>query len=127
VLRTKTSILALVLGLSSFAWHEPGKIACAKEKSSQPSRISQGRSLFNANGCLDCHALNKKGCADGVVLDDVGKRRSKKFLQEHLRNPEEHVKQNKSAFQGDPSVMPNPNLSEKEIQLIVDYLVSLKR
>jgi len=122
--KTKTFVLFLALLV---AWHELDKRACAKEKPPQRSRTVQGKSLFIANGCLDCHTVGKKGCEEGVQLDDVGKRRTREFLKEHLRDPESHVKKNKDAFHGDPSLMPNPNLSEKEVQLIVDYLVTLKR
>lgn len=110
---------------SLLAWHELDKSACAKGKSPKRSRAVQGLSLFEANGCLDCHAVGKNGYKVGVRLDGIGKRRDRRFLLEHLRNPEEHVKQNSAAFNGDPSMMPNPNLSEKEVQLIVDYLITL--
>lgn len=124
---SKTTTLALLIASAFLTWHGLDQTAYAKKKLPQPSRPLQGRSLFNANGCLDCHVVGTSGCNDGVRLDGVGKRRTRLFLKDHLRNPEEHVKQNKDAFHGDPSLMPNPNLSEQEVRLIVDYLVTLKR
>lgn len=94
----------------------------AKEKQSS----NRGKALFSDNGCLDCHRVKSGGCKEGVSLDGIAKRRTRAFLKEHLRDPETHVRKNQGAFHGDPSLMPNPNLSEKEIGLIVDYLMTLK-
>jgi hypothetical protein len=121
---SKTTTFALILALL-LACCALDKTASAKEKSSW-SKIRRGRSLLDANGCLDCHSIRKEGYKDGVSLDGVGTRRTRQFLKDHLRDPEAHVNQNKSAFHGDPSIMPNPNLSEKEVRLIVDYLFTLK-
>jgi mono/diheme cytochrome c family protein len=86
-----------------------------------------GEVLFRANGCFDCHSINGRGSADGVDLTGVGLRRNRIFLEEQLRDPEQHVKNNKEAFNSEPNLMTNPNLSRKEIDLIVAYLQSLKK
>ena len=119
-------IIIAVFLLSSVGCATFGGPLSAKEKVSVKSRVQQGKSLFNANGCLDCHKVAKKGYPDGISLDDIGRRRTREFLRSHLRDPEAHVKDNMSAFHGDPNMMPNPNLSEKEVKLVVDYLLTLR-
>lgn len=96
--------------------------AAAGSKIANKTRIAKGKKLFAMNGCFDCHRIGSKGCDEGVSLDGLGKRRSRSFVLAHLRDPEAHVARNKQAFRGEPNLMPTPNLSEKEIKLIVDYL-----
>ena len=87
----------------------------------------QGEALFRANGCFDCHSINGRGCTSGIDLSNVGLSRTRKFLEEQLVDPEEHVKNNKKAFGSEPNMMTNPNLSKQEIALIVTYLQSLRK
>lgn len=101
------------------------QIAFAGSRSQAKARIARGRKLLGMNGCLDCHRAGGKGFAEGVPLDGLRKRRTRAFVLSHLRDPEGHVERNKKAFHGDPNLMPNPNLSEAEIKLIVDYLLRL--
>src|SRR6185369_15396951 len=79
----------------------------------------EGQMLFKANGCFDCHSINGQGSTEGVSLSSVGLRRNRKFLEEQLKDPEEHVKKNSKAFNGAPNLMTNPNLTPKEIKVIV--------
>ncbi len=97
----------------------------AGSRSQIKTRIARGKKLFQVNGCLDCHKVSGKGFVQGVALDNLRRKRTRAFLLAHLRDPEQHVERNKKDFHGDPNLMPNPNLSEKEIKLIVDYLRSL--
>lgn len=91
----------------------------------QLKRIERGKALFLANQCLDCHLVAGKGCDEGFVLDDISKRRTTEFVREHLNDPEQHVARNAKAFEGNPNLMPAPNLSKAEINDVVAYLMSL--
>lgn len=91
----------------------------------QQERIARGKEIFLANQCLDCHLVAGKGSVDGVGLDGIAQKRTKRFLQEHLKDPEEHVAHNAKAFGGDPNLMTAPNLSKSEIDDVVAYLRSL--
>ncbi|MBX9688820.1 MAG: cytochrome c [Candidatus Obscuribacterales bacterium] len=88
--------------------------------------VKRGSSLYLAYQCAACHRLNGKGPEDGVPLDGIGSRRDAKFIKEQLKNPEEHVKKHPEAYQGDPNMMPNPDLSAEEINAICSYLLTLK-
>ncbi len=88
-------------------------------------RIRAGQALFRANQCLDCHRVAAQGHKEGVVLDGIGLRRTRKFLQDHLKDPEEHVARNAKAFGGEPNLMTPPNLNKAEIDDLVAYLMSL--
>lgn len=95
----------------------------------QKEKVAAGRALYMANGCADCHyiesAAPESGCVDGEPLDGIGSRRSRKFVEEHLADPEEHVSKNYKVFSSEPNMMPHPNLSKEEVALITDYLFSL--
>jgi len=100
-------------------------------KTGQTRRINQdvvkGKILFRANGCFDCHSVNGQGCTEGVSLSSVGLRRDATFLKQQLLDPEKHVEKYKKAFNSEPNLMTNPNLSSKETDLIVSYLRTLKK
>jgi mono/diheme cytochrome c family protein len=87
----------------------------------------EGAALFRANGCFDCHSIDGRGSTEGVSLSSVGLRRDREFLAQQLQDPEEHVRKNKKAFNSEPNLMTNPNLSRQEINQIVTYLQSLKK
>lgn len=104
---------------------------CAKSKT-QSTRVSkqnfrEGKALFLANGCLDCHSINGHGSTEGVSLSSVGLRRDRKFLEEQLLDPEKHVAKNRKAFNSEPNLMTNSNLSRAETALIVTYLQTLRK
>lgn len=99
--------------------------SASKARKDQQDRIRRGKEIFLANGCFDCHRVAGKGSDDGVALDGIAQRRAKSFLQEHLKDPEEHVAHNFKEFGGDPNLMTSPNLSKSEIDAVVAYLLSL--
>ncbi len=121
----KFGSLVLIVAFTVSIWHGAAQTVSAKGKPNTIKKVANGKGLFQANGCLDCHSVGGKGCESGVKLDGIGKRRNRKFLEEQLRDPDSHVQKNKDEFHGDPSLMANPNLTEKEIQLLVDYLQTL--
>jgi hypothetical protein len=76
---------------------------------------------------MDCHSINGQGCTEGVSLSSVGLRRDADFLKQQLIDPDKHVEKNKKAFNSEPNLMSNPNLSPREVDLIVTYLQTLKK
>ncbi len=79
-------------------------------------RVAAGRKLLEDLNCLACHSLGGKGSEVGPPLDDVGLRRTREQLLARMR----------ARRAGD--IMPTlpPNMSNEEINQLVDYLASLK-
>jgi cbb3-type cytochrome oxidase cytochrome c subunit len=77
----------------------------------------QGRQLFQAKGCIGCHAVDGKGGTVGPVLDDVGLRRTPEWIMQHFRDPQ-------GVTPG--SVMPRFGFSEGEARALTDFLVHLR-
>lgn len=104
-----------------------GKPGVKSHQVGSAAEIERGKVLYKANECAACHKIAGQGCEEGVSLDQIGKKRSFKFICEHLKDPDDHVSKNKEAFGGDPvNLMPALNLSENEIKLIAKYLQSIK-
>jgi cbb3-type cytochrome oxidase cytochrome c subunit len=128
------TLTLFVVSIMQIVWASNASAPTTKRhvtgKTNAPQSISTqaqaGAALFRANGCFDCHSIHGRGCREGVSLDNIGNRRSKAFLAEQLKNPEEHVNKNQQAFNSDPNLMPDLNLSQKEINLLVSYLQTLK-
>jgi len=78
-----------------------------------------GEQLFQSHGCIACHRVNNTGGTIGPDLSQEGLRgRTKDWLITQIRNPKAHFPN---------TVMPAfTALSDKKINDLVDYLLSLK-
>jgi hypothetical protein len=113
--------LITVLPLTAVVMPQAGR----SENGSVANRSATiGKKLYREHECAACHSLRGAGCKSGVPLDSVGNRRSRKFLVEHLSDPELHVSRHSKEFNGDPNMMPGQDLDKHEINQIVDYLIS---
>ncbi len=121
------ALVFLVLACQSLTAQETMASKPKAGASKTLSNVQKGKSIFLANGCMDCHSVNGQGCTEGVSLSSVGLRRDAEFLKQQLVDPDKHVEKNKKAFNSEPNLMTNPNLSPGEVSLIVDYLQTLKK
>lgn len=97
--------------------------AMAQTKTALPSAAQRkyGQDLIKAYQCVSCHVIDGSGAKNGISLDKL--KRSKKFVVDHLLDPEEHVEKNAAAFNFDPNLMPSHQLSVAEAQAMADYLL----
>ncbi len=80
---------------------------------------SRGTKLFRQSECVQCHTINGKGGAVGPNLTTVGKRRSRDWILQQIKNPASH----------NPSTaMPSfaGRLPEQDVNDLADYLAGLK-
>ena len=97
---------------------EPNQPASSTQ-SIDDSLISQGKSLFDSQGCTGCHTINGTGGNIGPNLSDEGsKGHSLEWLMTQIEYPKKH----------DPSsIMPSfSSLKENEIKGLATYMQSLK-
>ncbi len=80
--------------------------------------LLEGRRLYERHNCEICHGPDGSGRPSGPSLFDLTDRRSAKYIREHVRDPRTHNPR---------SDMPKTALSEKELDLLVDYLLTMKR
>ena len=78
----------------------------------------KGKELYDTLGCAGCHKVNGQGGAAGPDLsNEAGKGRSRSWLATKIRNPKVDNPQ---------TIMPaNSNLSDQQVNNLVDYLLSL--
>ncbi|MBI5180334.1 MAG: c-type cytochrome [Nitrospirae bacterium] len=79
--------------------------------------IDAGKKVYQQRGCAACHIISGTGGKVGPDLTTIGKNRDNEFLYKWLKNPQA-VKP--------ATIMPNLNLTDKEIKPLVEYLTSLK-
>ncbi len=113
-------------GASSKREKNAKKKNAPKKALSETASIKLGQKLYKQYQCFDCHSLNGKGCKDGILLDGLGKKRTKAFIREHIVDPDKHFDKHPAAFTTDMNLMPPQNLEPYEIDSLVDYLHSLK-
>ena len=79
-----------------------------------------GKKIFDAKKCINCHSLgDQKGpmVKLGGPIDGVGGKRDAAFLKGYLSDPKSKIPNAK---------MPKQALNDKEIDDVVQYLLSLK-
>ena len=83
----------------------------------KPQTLS-GKNVYNQYRCDLCHKIGREGGAIGPDLTHIGSNKDSPWLTKQIRDP----KSNKPDTQ-----MPSfPQISEGEIQALVNYLVNLK-
>ena len=85
---------------------------------SAPATAVEGAMLYKANQCGTCHMANGEGMKIGPELNGLSLRKSKEWVQEHLRNPQAHTPD---------SPMPSYKFSPTELDRLVSYLFSIPR
>ncbi len=89
----------------------------AEAISDAPAGAVAGAQVFAQNGCAQCHTANGVGGAIGPVLNGVGRRRTRDWIAQHLRNPQS---------QTPGSIMPSfERLSAQDRDALISYLLSL--
>lgn len=79
---------------------------------------SRGARIFQKGRCIECHTIKGKGGSAGPNLTAVGKRRSREYIIEQIKNPESH-----NANTNMPSFK---DLPAQDINDLADYLSRLK-
>jgi len=116
-----------------------------------PAKVKEVRALFLSKGCITCHTLGKGGGKVAADLTDVGSRREQKWLHDWIKDPKAMppTKRGPNLFLVGPTVtvappgpipvspvvpptaqafpmndtrMPTINLTDEELNLLVDYL-----
>ena len=83
------------------------------------SAAHSGAGLFQSQGCIGCHRVNNTGGTTGPDLSGEGlSGRSRDWLAIQIRNPKAHFSD---------TIMPSfTSLSDKDVNALVVYLLSLK-
>jgi mono/diheme cytochrome c family protein len=95
-----------------------------------PPELQAGRQVFEAKGCIGCHAIQGVGGAVGPNLTNVATaaetREPGKSAEEYLR--ESILSSTAFVVSGYPPVMPSfqGNITDQELNDLVRYLLSLK-
>jgi sulfur oxidation c-type cytochrome SoxX len=86
--------------------------------SGQSASVIHGAQVFNANNCAACHRVSGTGGTIGPDLSNEATRnRSRDWLIAQIQNPKAH---NPSSI-----MPPYPGISKKDLNDLVDYLLSL--
>jgi mono/diheme cytochrome c family protein len=75
-----------------------------------------GAALVVEHDCRDCHRIDGRGALQAPALDDATRRMDRETIRRWLINPRA-IDRN--------TAMPNPRLSDSEIEAIIAYLESL--
>jgi mono/diheme cytochrome c family protein len=79
---------------------------------------SRGAKVYASHRCHDCHTLKGKGGSAGPNLTNVGRRRSREFIAQQIRDPKvNNANTNMPSFK---------DMSDEDINILADYLASLR-
>lgn len=85
--------------------------------STTPRAIAAGETLVKTVGCLSCHTVGGLGSDFAPALEGVGDKLTPNFLRQWISDPK--------SFDA-KTVMPDLRLSDREVNNVVAYLMSLK-
>ncbi|MEJ2255325.1 MAG: cytochrome c [Nitrospirota bacterium] len=86
--------------------------------SGESEAVAEGKRVFEKWSCSACHTINGVGGHVGPDLTHIGSKKSEAWLKKQIRDPRAHFAQ---------SVMPAfPDMTKKELDSLVQYLLSLK-
>ncbi len=88
----------------------------AQELETAPAFAVEGAMVYQDQKCGICHQINGSGQKLGPVLNGVGNRRSREWIEDHFRDPQK---------MSPGSTMPPYRFSSKDMDRIVTYLMAL--
>ena len=83
--------------------------------------VARGATVFTAQKCLTCHALDGKGMAKGP-LDGVGSKLSADEIRQWIVNPAEMTKKTNATRK--PPMRAYPNLPKEDLDALVAFMAS---
>lgn len=83
---------------------------------SQVSAVDQGKTVFDAQKCSLCHSI--AGSGGDEALDGIGARLKPDDMRKRLKAPKD--------VKASSEMKAYPNLPEKDLSSLVDYLQTLK-
>jgi cytochrome c2 len=85
---------------------------------------SEGKNIFDKQGCTACHSISGLGGWMGPQLDGIAGRHSRQYILEHISSPKIMVRESTEQQETWPQ-MPKLNLADQDIEKIADYLMTL--
>ncbi len=83
-----------------------------------PQHAVEGALIYQANDCGTCHKLNGAGDELGPVLNGVGERHDRSWIEQHFADPPKY---------SPGSIMPPFQFKPDELKLLTDYLMAIPR
>ena len=113
-MKAKLFAAATIVAIS---WAGPASAQDAKQ-------IEHGKTVYAAQKCSICHAIEGKGQVKGP-LDGVGSKLSVDEIRQWIVNPAEMTKKTKAERK--PPMRAYPNLPKADLDALVAYMASLKK
>jgi ubiquinol-cytochrome c reductase cytochrome b subunit len=83
-----------------------------------PKNAVEGALIYQANDCGSCHKLNGVGDQLGPVLNGVGERHDRAWIEQHFADPPKY---------SPDSLMPAFQFNPDELKRLTDYLIAIPR
>lgn len=80
--------------------------------------VRAGEKLYQANECLTCHKLRGDGAGSGPDLSFIGANRTSERIRQYIKDPD--------SLYEDTSMPPYKRLTDRELDQVTKYLVSMK-
>ncbi len=110
------SFLTWVNGIDTNNWPPPPAVSPSSAAGGEAAE--KGVQLFASLGCAACHRIGGVGGTVGPDLSKVGGRRTRKWIEQQIRDPKSH---------NPNSIMPSfSKLSDEDNDSLAEYLSGLK-
>jgi nitric oxide reductase subunit C len=121
--------LSFLLGLpGAYAGSPSASETVAKAKKDHQVVMSeealQGKKLFAANSCVNCHSVSGHGGCLAPPLDGIGERRGKSFIMARITD-DKWAREAFVKFHPSPELLEHPRLPAAKTRAIVAYLMTV--
>ena len=110
-----TLLFALVfVGLTIDSHRQFGELTNAENITEE---VIEGKHVWHRKNCINCHTLLGEGAYYAPDLTKITEHRGAAYLQAFLKDPSQFYSEER-----DRRLMPNPKLSEEEIEQVIAFL-----
>ena len=114
----------LVIGLGLLSLATTASAGTLQTAGAAPSLIAKGETVYGAQKCSICHAIDGKGQAKGP-LDGIGTKLTADEIREWIVHPVEMTKKHNATRK--PVMKAYPNLPKEDLDALVALLASKKK
>ncbi|MBU6455180.1 MAG: c-type cytochrome [Cyanobacteria bacterium REEB67] len=102
----------------------PRAYAGSPAATSSSAESLQGKKLFVANSCVNCHSVSGHGGCLAPPLDGIGERRGKAFIMARITD-DKWAREAFIKFHPSPELLEHPRLPAEKTRAIVAYLMTI--
>ena len=102
--------------------HSHTQFATLTNEDALSAAVIEGKHVWHRKNCINCHTLLGEGAYYAPDLTKIAQHRGEAYLKQFLRDPSRFYSEERHG-----RVMPNPELTDQEIDQVIEFLTWVSR